>query len=131
MGLEAWPCVKEGLPFVLMLMMEFGDVCTTTLGKAAMSSGMSKWVFVVYYNALGTLILLPFFVLHRHRFVAPPSTFRFLILLIKTQLNEHSNLTGASSLQLLSPFCADSASLLYLGNLSIYALNVRFYPYFS
>ncbi|XP_052195212.1 WAT1-related protein At5g40240-like [Diospyros lotus] len=84
MGLEAWPCVKEGLPFVLMLMMEFGDVCTITLGKAAMSSGMSKWVFVVYYNALGTLILLLFFVLHRHRSKQPPITFpllcRFCIL---------------------------------------------------
>ncbi|KAL5725241.1 hypothetical protein ACHQM5_008405 [Ranunculus cassubicifolius] len=40
-----------------------------------MSRGMNRYVFVVYYNALGTLILLPTFIFQRRR---PPLTFSLL-----------------------------------------------------
>ncbi|KAF5961726.1 hypothetical protein HYC85_002935 [Camellia sinensis] len=60
-------CMKNALPFVVMIMLECGDVCAMTLGKAALNIGMNNLVFVVYYNALGTLILLPFFIFHRLR----------------------------------------------------------------
>ncbi|CAL5370040.1 unnamed protein product [Camellia sinensis] len=66
MGLQSW--MKKELPFAVMVMLEFGDVCTKTLTKAAMNTGMNSLVFVVYHNALGTLILLPLFIFHRHRF---------------------------------------------------------------
>ncbi|THG02854.1 hypothetical protein TEA_021778 [Camellia sinensis var. sinensis] len=65
MGLQSW--MKKELPFAVMVMLEFGDVCTKTLTKAAMNTGMNSLVFVVYHNALGTLILLPLFIFHRHR----------------------------------------------------------------
>ncbi|KAA8540850.1 hypothetical protein F0562_024813 [Nyssa sinensis] len=42
-----------------MVVVECLDVGLTTLSKAAMSKGMSRFVFVVYSNALATLILLP------------------------------------------------------------------------
>lgn len=47
------------LPFAAMVGVEFFDVGLTTLSKAAMSQGMSHFVFVVYSNALASIILLP------------------------------------------------------------------------
>ncbi|XP_028093506.1 WAT1-related protein At3g28050-like isoform X1 [Camellia sinensis] len=65
MGLQS--CMKKELPFAVIVMLEFGDVCSTTLSKAAMNVRMNSLIFVVYHNALGTVILLPFFIFHRHR----------------------------------------------------------------
>ncbi|CAI0398846.1 unnamed protein product [Linum tenue] len=42
-----------------MVTVECLDVGMTTLSKAAMSEGMSHFVFVVYSNALATLIMFP------------------------------------------------------------------------
>lgn len=54
------------LPFAAMVVVECLDVGLTTLSKAAMSKGMSHYVFVVYSNALATLILIPSsFIIHR------------------------------------------------------------------
>ncbi|KAL7161598.1 hypothetical protein ACSBR2_042128 [Camellia fascicularis] len=52
-------CLVELVPFAAMVMVECFDVGLTTLSKGAMSRGMSHFVFVVYSNALATLILLP------------------------------------------------------------------------
>lgn len=46
-------------PFVAMVMVECLDVGLTTLGKSAMSRGMNHFVFVVYSNAIATLLLIP------------------------------------------------------------------------
>lgn len=48
---------KDSLPFVAMTMAEIGEVGMITLVKAAMSGGMSCFVYIVYYNAVGTLFL--------------------------------------------------------------------------
>lgn len=50
-----------------MALVEIGEVGMITLGKAAMSSGMSNFVYVVYYNALGTFILLHYFIYNTYR----------------------------------------------------------------
>lgn len=65
------------LPFAAMVMVECFDVGLTTLSKAAMSKGMSHFVFVVYSNALATLILLPSSFLF-HRTKRPPLNFSLL-----------------------------------------------------
>ncbi|CAL5444669.1 unnamed protein product [Camellia sinensis] len=52
-------CLVKLVPFAAMVMVECFDVGLTTLSKGAMSRGMSHFVFVVYSNALATLILLP------------------------------------------------------------------------
>ncbi|XP_058179970.1 WAT1-related protein At5g40210-like [Rhododendron vialii] len=39
---------------------ECTDIGMSTIGKAAMTKGMSNFVLVVYSNALGSIILLPF-----------------------------------------------------------------------
>lgn len=62
--------MKNTLPFAVMVIVEIGEVGMITLGKAAMNGGMSNLVYVVYYNTLGTLILLPYFILHTHRSVS-------------------------------------------------------------
>ncbi|KAF7136527.1 hypothetical protein RHSIM_Rhsim08G0179900 [Rhododendron simsii] len=57
--MELKPSLVGLVPFAAMMMAEFFDVGLITLSKAALSKGMSSFVFVVYSNALATLILLP------------------------------------------------------------------------
>lgn len=56
MGLKRW--LLNLMPYGAMVMVESLDVGMTTIAKAAMSKGMSHFVFVVYSNALASLILL-------------------------------------------------------------------------
>ncbi|KAL8266362.1 hypothetical protein R6Q59_003706 [Mikania micrantha] len=66
--------LEKVLPFAAMLLVECGEVGMITLGKAAMNSGLSNLVYVVYYNALGTVLLLPNFIIHSCRSNRPPLT---------------------------------------------------------
>ncbi|PON93347.1 Plant-drug/metabolite exporter [Trema orientale] len=76
MGMKSW---LDGLvPFAAMVMVECLDVGLTTLSKAAMTKGMSHFVFVVYSNALATLIFLPLFIFNSHRKKTPPLSFSLL-----------------------------------------------------
>nr|XP_043607174.1 WAT1-related protein At3g28050-like [Erigeron canadensis] len=70
--------LEKALPFAAMVMVECGEVGMITLGKAAMNDGLSNLVYVVYYNALGTIILLPNFVFHSCRNRRPPLTLSVL-----------------------------------------------------
>lgn len=65
------------LPMVGMVMAECAQVGLMIIGKAAMSDGMSNFIFVFYSNALASLLLFPTsFLFHRsHR---PPLTFSIL-----------------------------------------------------
>ncbi|KAL2321869.1 hypothetical protein Fmac_026248 [Flemingia macrophylla] len=70
MGVAKW------VPFAAMMMVECLDVGLTTLGKAAISEGMNHFVFVLYSNALASLILLPSsFIFEPNR---PPLSFSLL-----------------------------------------------------
>uniref|UniRef100_A0A2N9G642 WAT1-related protein n=1 Tax=Fagus sylvatica TaxID=28930 RepID=A0A2N9G642_FAGSY len=70
-------CLVGLIPFAAMVMVQCLDVGLTTLSKAAMSKGMSHYVFVVYSNALATLILLPTsFIINRNK--RPPLTIPLL-----------------------------------------------------
>ncbi|TXG53329.1 hypothetical protein EZV62_022498 [Acer yangbiense] len=72
------------VPFAAMVVAEVVDVGLTTLSKAAMSKGMSHFVFVVYSNALASLILLPFsFFINRKK--RPTLTFSILCGVCKFQ----------------------------------------------
>lgn len=66
MGLQSY--MKEAAPFAAMIFIETGEVGMTTLTKAAMNKGMSNFVYVVYYNALGVFILFPYFLFQKHRY---------------------------------------------------------------
>ncbi|PIA40431.1 hypothetical protein AQUCO_02500258v1 [Aquilegia coerulea] len=91
--MELWAVV----PFIAMITVECTDVGQTTLTKAAMSRGMSPLIYVVYSSVLGTLFLLPSFILQRRK--DPPLTFSvmrnfFLIGLIGTCLGQILGFTG-------------------------------------
>ncbi|XP_076883360.1 WAT1-related protein At5g40240-like [Bidens hawaiensis] len=60
---------NEVLPYVVMLTTTCMDMIGLKIVKAAMNDGLTSSVYVVYHNALGTLILLPFFLLHIRRFM--------------------------------------------------------------
>lgn len=77
MGLQNY--MKSGLPFIVMVIVESGEVGMISLGKAAMNNGMSNLVYVVYYNSLGTLLLFPFFIFHSLRSNRPPLTLSLML----------------------------------------------------
>ncbi|XP_048434861.1 WAT1-related protein At5g40230-like isoform X2 [Pyrus x bretschneideri] len=68
--------VWGAVPFTAMVIVECAEVGVSALSKVAMSKGMSHFVFIVYYNALGTLLLLPFFIFRRKK--RAPLTFRLI-----------------------------------------------------
>ncbi|GFZ17488.1 nodulin MtN21 /EamA-like transporter family protein [Actinidia rufa] len=81
-----------------MVMVECFGVGLTTLSKAAMTKGMSHFVFVVYSDAIATLILLPsaFLLTRTNR---PPLTFSilckfFLLSLIGITVMQNFAFTG-------------------------------------
>ncbi|KAJ0105853.1 hypothetical protein Patl1_17990 [Pistacia atlantica] len=75
MGVKSF--LVELLPFAAMVAVETFDVGLTTLNKAAMSKGLSHFVFVVYANVIASLILLPsYFIIFRRK--GPPLTLSFL-----------------------------------------------------
>ncbi|KAK9699431.1 hypothetical protein RND81_08G173000 [Saponaria officinalis] len=78
MGRSIMSILKEATPFILMTILQIEEVGITTLGKAAMNKGMSKFVFVVYYNALGSLLLLPFCLYNAFRGKRVPLTISLL-----------------------------------------------------
>lgn len=76
----------EVIPFIIMVIMEGCTIGLTILAKTAITNGMSPFVFIVYTNALATLILFPssFLLNHQNRKEKPLFTFslfmRFLFL---------------------------------------------------
>ncbi|CAE5963654.1 unnamed protein product [Arabidopsis arenosa] len=57
----------ELVPFVAMAIMEACTIALTIMAKTALTGGMSPFVFVVYTNAFGSILLLPFsFFFHRN-----------------------------------------------------------------
>ncbi|KAK9684132.1 hypothetical protein RND81_10G188600 [Saponaria officinalis] len=70
--------MKRAAPYIAMIIVECVEVGLTTLSKAAMNNGMSNFVFIVYYNGLGTLILLLFYLYNIFRGKRVPITFSLL-----------------------------------------------------
>ncbi|TYJ43493.1 hypothetical protein E1A91_A03G156900v1 [Gossypium mustelinum] len=57
---------SEVAPFAVMLIMEGCTIALTILAKTALTAGINPFVFVVYTNAVGSILLLPFsFLYHR------------------------------------------------------------------
>ncbi|KAK8582844.1 hypothetical protein V6N13_069612 [Hibiscus sabdariffa] len=72
--------VGEIAPFMVMVIMEACTIALTILAKTAITGGMSPFVFVVYTNAVGSLLLLPFsFLFHRERTDQSLFTFPLLV----------------------------------------------------
>ncbi|KAI3503414.1 hypothetical protein L1887_31855 [Cichorium endivia] len=77
---KTWSWIEEVVPFVAMLMITCLDMSVLTIVKAAMNGGMNSFVYIVYHNALGTLVLFPYFIFHIFRSVErPPLTFHILL----------------------------------------------------
>ncbi|KAF3437078.1 hypothetical protein FNV43_RR19831 [Rhamnella rubrinervis] len=98
MRMKSW--LLELAPIAAMVLLQFLDVGIATITKAAMSSGMSRYVLVVYSNALGTLILLPVsLIIERKK--RPPLTFSilcklFLIGLVGITMMRNCMFTGVN-----------------------------------
>ncbi|KAK1317693.1 WAT1-related protein [Acorus calamus] len=90
--------LSNAAPFVAMVAVECLDVGLATLGKAAMSHGLSHFIFVFYSNALASLVLIPCsFIFHRRDL--PPLNFSlvfrfFLLGLIGIAMMQNFVFTG-------------------------------------
>ncbi|XP_031102564.1 WAT1-related protein At5g40240-like isoform X2 [Ipomoea triloba] len=58
---------KDVVPFAAMIVVVCMEMATSTIAKAALNSGISTFIFMLYYNFLGVLLLLPGFLIQRHR----------------------------------------------------------------
>lgn len=59
--------MKDALPYLGMVGVQFIQVGLIVAIKEATKSGMTKFTFVSYYNALSSLVLLPTsFLIHRY-----------------------------------------------------------------
>ncbi|KAL9227079.1 hypothetical protein vseg_002816 [Gypsophila vaccaria] len=70
--------MKDVVPLIGMILVEFVEIGMSTLVKAAMNQGLSRFVFIVYYNALGSLLLFPFYLYNHFRGTRVPMTFSLL-----------------------------------------------------
>ncbi|XP_015879129.2 WAT1-related protein At5g40240-like isoform X1 [Ziziphus jujuba] len=68
--------MSDVVPFAAMVIVECVNVGISTISKAAMNGGLNNFVLVVYSDALGTLLLFPFFIFNRNKRL--PITFRQL-----------------------------------------------------
>ncbi|WRX15967.1 hypothetical protein QQP08_008454 [Theobroma cacao] len=99
----------EVVPFTLMVIMEGCTIGLTILAKTAITGGMSPFVFVVYTNAIGSLLLLPLsFIFHRERTEQSLLTFPLLVRIF------FLGLTGYVPLYLLQSI-AVSQNLAFVG----------------
>ncbi|XP_059448124.1 LOW QUALITY PROTEIN: WAT1-related protein At1g70260 [Corylus avellana] len=71
----------EVVPFMVMVAMEGCTIGLTIFAKTAITNGMSPFVFVVYTNALASLLLLPFTFIFRCRDRTERPFFTFPLLL--------------------------------------------------
>lgn len=76
--------------------MECTDVIISVISKAALTAGMSNLVPIVYSNAIGTLILLPYFIFFRKKEVAVSLSilWRFFLLALIGSTGQMIYLTG-------------------------------------
>ncbi|KAL5796922.1 hypothetical protein ACOSQ2_001742 [Xanthoceras sorbifolium] len=65
--MELGSCLQNTVIFAAMVTVECTDVGLSVISKAAMTQGMNNFVAVVYYNALATLILVPYFLFRRNK----------------------------------------------------------------
>ncbi|KAK8529468.1 hypothetical protein V6N13_102383 [Hibiscus sabdariffa] len=73
--------ISEVAPFTVMVIMEACTIALTILAKTALTGGLSPFVFVVYTNAIGSSLLLPFSFLYHRGERTRHSLFTFPLLL--------------------------------------------------
>ncbi|KAI3452765.1 hypothetical protein Pfo_009428 [Paulownia fortunei] len=80
MGGDVKAALREVVPCAAMVLVEGCIIGLTIMASTAMARGMSPFVFVVYTNALGSIILLPYsFLYDRDRSEEPLLTLPFLL----------------------------------------------------
>lgn len=104
------------VPFVGMVMVILAQVSSMVITKAAMSSGVDKYVLIVYSNALSSLILLPCsFVFHRSLIswaFLNKFSYHFSWFFNFWFLNSEILQIGTSSMELLQPLYIDLSPFL-------------------
>ncbi|PIN09878.1 hypothetical protein CDL12_17538 [Handroanthus impetiginosus] len=113
---------EVALPCAAMVVVEGCIIALTIMASTAMARGMSPFVFVVYTNALGSILLLPYlFLLDSNRSQGALLTFPFLVrvfvlgLIGTAKLNWRSSDTQARIIGTLISFVGAISLTLYKG----------------
>lgn len=76
--------LREAKPYLLMIGLQFGMAGNYIFGKDFLNRGMSRFVFIVYRNAMAAFFLAPFaFFLERYTYIFLNKE-RYIILKVKT-----------------------------------------------
>ncbi|XVF84920.1 hypothetical protein PTKIN_Ptkin17bG0077700 [Pterospermum kingtungense] len=95
------------LPFVGMVLVILGRVTSMVITKAALSSGVNKYVLIVYSNALSSLILLPCsFIFHRSVYIPFTSSNLYILIFALALIGCVGQLCGYAGLQYGTPAMA-------------------------
>ncbi|XP_052884702.1 WAT1-related protein At5g40240-like isoform X2 [Gossypium arboreum] len=95
------------VPFVGMVMVILAQVSSMVITKAAMSSGVDKYVLIVYSNALSSLILLPCsFVFHRSVHLPWNSSNLCILIFLLSLIGCIGQLCGYAGIEYSSPAMA-------------------------
>ncbi|KAE8698896.1 Nodulin MtN21 /EamA-like transporter family protein isoform 5 [Hibiscus syriacus] len=95
------------LPFVGMIMVILVQVSSMVITKAAMSSGVNKYVLIVYSNVLSSLVLLPCsFVFHRSVRLPWTSSNLYRLIFLLSLLGCIGQLCGYAGIDYSSPAMA-------------------------
>ncbi|KAE8663588.1 putative Auxin-induced protein 5NG4 [Hibiscus syriacus] len=95
------------LPFVGMIMVILVQVSSMVITKAAMSSGVNKYVLIVYSNLLSSLVLLPCsFVFHRSVRLPWTSSSLYRLIFLLSLLGCIGQLCGYAGIDYSSPAMA-------------------------
>lgn len=117
--------MKVTLPFLGMVLAECAQVGLMIVSKVAMSDGMSSFIFILYSNALASLILLPsslFF----HRSGRPPLNFTIVCgFLLLGLLGCLAQIFGYAGINLSSPTLGTAMLNLVPGFTFILAVTFR------
>lgn len=70
--------IKNGTPYLGMILAQFAQVGLIIVSKKAMANGMTNFTFIFYSNALASLILLPLSLLIHRRSTRPPLNFSLI-----------------------------------------------------
>ncbi|XVF60370.1 hypothetical protein PTKIN_Ptkin08bG0039800 [Pterospermum kingtungense] len=117
---------KDVLPATAMVAVEFSNVITSVLFKAASSEGISYYIYLTYCFALGTLVLLPmtFFLIRKTGF--PPFNFPLITRLCLLALVAFTNqLCVHKGLELGTPTLSSAISNLIPAFTFILAVFIR------
>ncbi|KAF2308576.1 hypothetical protein GH714_010876 [Hevea brasiliensis] len=107
----AWrSCYRDVLPFAAMVAVQCSGVGVNTLFKAAALRGMSYYAFIVYNNAISTLVLVPLSIIYSSTAVLPSTQFPLLKICLLALVGFVAQICRFKGIEYSSPLLSSAMS---------------------